>query len=253
MLKTGQTTQYNGKLDDGYYKKGVPKAYTVLASGAQSGNSNIDLVHLTASDISFTAATKTIAQVAAGLAIFKTGDIIVISGSGSNNGVYTIATGNVAAAIVVSEALVDEAAGAAVSIAKRETKSNNCVQDLRTGLMWSRYLSNAGKMGAASDGLMPWTGSPYDIFAYAAAANAAALGGFSDWRIPNMMELASLIDWSTDTADTTIFPNWNIGWIWTSHTHIYDASQAGRIYFTSVNFSIIAKTSTYWTALVRGG
>jgi hypothetical protein len=70
----------------------------------------------TASTISFTAATKTIADTAAGLLRFRTGRRIKITGSTSNNGTYTIATGDVAGSIVVSEALVDEVAGAAVSI-----------------------------------------------------------------------------------------------------------------------------------------
>lgn len=37
LLKTGQTTQYNSELDDGYYEKGVAKSYTVNTTGAQSG------------------------------------------------------------------------------------------------------------------------------------------------------------------------------------------------------------------------
>jgi len=37
---------------------------------------------------------------------------------------------------------------------KTESKSNNCVLDLRTGLMWSRYLSNT--VGPSSNGSLYW-------------------------------------------------------------------------------------------------
>ena len=69
--------------------------------------------------------------------------------------------------------------------AKTDAHSNNCVVDNRTKLMWSRYVS--ASVGPASDGKIPWTtkGSVEGIFTYVAAANAATLAGYSDWRIPN--------------------------------------------------------------------
>lgn len=73
-------------------------------------------VALTAATISFETATKKIKDSGDGLAIFETGEILVVSGSALNDGYYTIATGGVAAEIVVSEALVEEAAGASVTL-----------------------------------------------------------------------------------------------------------------------------------------
>jgi hypothetical protein len=70
----------------------------------------------TAATISFTAATKKISDSARGLKRFQTGDAILVSGSASNNGYYSIATGDVAAEIVTTEALVNEVAGASVTI-----------------------------------------------------------------------------------------------------------------------------------------
>ena len=71
----------------------------------------------TATTISFTAGTKTIADSALGLEGFPTGASITVSGSTSNDGTYTIATGGTAASIVTSEALGgDEAAGDTVTI-----------------------------------------------------------------------------------------------------------------------------------------
>jgi hypothetical protein len=70
----------------------------------------------TSTGISFTSGTKTIADTGLGLYSFKTGDIITVSGSTSNDGSYTVATGGVAASIVTSEALTTEAAGDTVTI-----------------------------------------------------------------------------------------------------------------------------------------
>ena len=43
LLKTGQTTQYGGYLDDGYYQKGLSKLYTVLTLGQYAGTTSITL------------------------------------------------------------------------------------------------------------------------------------------------------------------------------------------------------------------
>lgn len=258
LLKTGQTTPYSGELDDGYYEKGLTKAYTVLTTGSYSGTSNIDLIHLTDTSIAFAATTPgTITDSNNQLAMFKTGDVIVITGSASNNGVYNVSTGNVAGTIRTTEATLLEAAGASVSIAKREALSNNCVLDRNTGLMWVRYTSGQNaKMGAGSDGTMPWTGELYDVFQWCAAANGASLGGYSDWRIPNDMELANLRNMEAATAapDGTAFPGWATSdYVWTSTTKPSNIGYGMAVIFSSGPVRDRTKTMAYYAALVRGG
>jgi len=70
----------------------------------------------TGTGISFASGTKTIADTALGFEMFHAGDRITIAGSTSNDGTYTVATGDTAASIVVSEALVTEAAGDTVTV-----------------------------------------------------------------------------------------------------------------------------------------
>lgn len=70
----------------------------------------------TASTISFTAATKTIADSASGLKHFQAGDYIQITGSLSNNGYFTVVTGNSPASFTVAESVVNESASLAVTI-----------------------------------------------------------------------------------------------------------------------------------------
>ena len=256
LLKTGQTTQYDSELDDGHYEKGVAKSYTVMSTGDQSGTSNMDLIHKTAATISFAATTPgTIADSGNGLAMFKTGETIVISGSASNDGVYEVSTGNVAGTIRTTEATVLEAAGATVSIAKREAHSNECVLDNNTGLMWARYTSaQYATMGTGGDGKMPWTGQLYDIFQYAAAANVASLGGYADWRVPNYTEVISILNMEAPLSipDATAFPG-GMDDAWSSTSRPGDTAQ-GFVSSSGLVMNIaIAKTTAHYCALVRGG
>lgn len=262
LLATGQTTPYpvgDEELDDGHYEKGLAKKYQVLSTGSYSGTSNIDLIHFTDTDVSFADADPdTITSVGTDLdGIFASGDVIVITGDSDNNGTYTIAS--VSSKVITLDAgdeLSTEAAGDTVNIAKREALSNNCVLDQNTGLMWARYTSaQNAKMGAASDGKMPWTGELYDIFQWCAAANVAALGGYSDWRIPNDVELAGLrnMEGSDVTPDSIAFPGWPASSLWSSTTRIEVAARAMYIGFVLGSESNSLKTTVYYVALVRGG
>jgi hypothetical protein len=184
LLKTGQTTQYGGYEDDGYYEKGSAKQYTILTAGRYAGTTDITLN------------------------------------------------------------------------SKTDTHSNNCVLDLKTKLMWSRYPTDG--LGPGTDGKLPWTtnGSGEGIFAFVAAANAALLGGYSDWRIPNLFELQSLLILEQPTAppNPTAFPGWPVtNYFWTSTTLPYNTTRAITLYFAGGNVDGVAKTTNYLTALVRGG
>lgn len=139
---------------------------------------------------------------------------------------------------------------------KTETQSHNCVQDLVTGLMWARYASDeSASVGAGADGKMAWTGTDDDIFQYAAAANVAELGGHSDWRIPNLFELALLRNMEVSSAqpDGTVFPGWPADNIWSSTTRPSLTSYAMYVAFYDGNVPSSDKTLAYYAALVRGG
>lgn len=255
LLKTGQTTQYNSELDDGYYEAGFAKAYEILTAGQFSGTVNVDLIHLTNAGISFDSGTKEIRGAGLmGIFVAGGGETIVVTGSVSNDGVYTTASAD-ANKIVVNEALADEAAGATVSIAKRESHSNNCVLDLMTGLIWMRYGSySPGKMGTAGDGKMPWTGQLYDIFQYCAACNTASVGGYSDWRVANINEQASIADYGTNNSlpDTTVFPSFPNDTVWSSTT-VHDTTTWAKCYEGDYVIYLRVKTTLCYVMLVRGG
>jgi hypothetical protein len=184
LLKTGQTTQYGGYEDDGYFEKGLSKQYTVLTLGQYAGTTSITLN------------------------------------------------------------------------SKTDAHSNNCVYDRRTKLTWSRYA--AGSVGPASDGNLPWTTNVNGegVFAYAAAANAASLGEYSDWRIPNREEFFSLLNAETsyDYPNSTAFPSFPTKDVWTSTTNKINTTRAWC--FSPENELPLysnTKTLPFHCLLVRGG
>lgn len=140
---------------------------------------------------------------------------------------------------------------------KTDAKSNACVIDNNTGLMWSRTLS--GSVGPTSTGTLPWTttgsgGTAEGIFVYVAAANAAGLAGYSDWRIPNDLELLSLRDMEAGNAvpDATAFPVWAASNVWSSTTQPNVTTNAIQVSSLTGGSGGNAKTNNFLCALVRG-
>lgn len=167
-------------------------------------------------DISFTAATKIINSAAGD---FDTDALCVgrkftVAGSANNDGTYTVA-GITANNITVSEAIVDEAAGASVSFAT--------VDDL--------------------------------IWDFLDQANANAFAGHTDWRIPNRRELESLIDLGNcnPAIDATAFPSTASSHHWSSSTSPCNSASAWYVYFDNGFVGYNGKrTYKYYVRLVRG-
>ena len=92
------------------------KAYYYYELPDLNHDSSDSKTKVTGATIAFVLATGKITDSNNGLAGFLTGDKIKVTGSVSNNGTYIVATGGVAGEIVVIESLVDEDAGASVTI-----------------------------------------------------------------------------------------------------------------------------------------
>lgn len=173
LLETGETADTYHVADDGDLEKGLDVNRDVQAIAATS---NIDVPHYASDQIDFAATTPgTINDALNGLATVLTGDIIVIRGSDSNDGVYNVSTGAVAGVIRTTEATLLEAVGDFVSIAKRAALSNNVVYDWVTGLMWTRYTSDTLKVGILSDGELVWNDTALHFDLHAAAADLSMI------------------------------------------------------------------------------
>lgn len=179
VIATGQLTAY-APGDDGSTRTGTAKSYTVNNTGAYSGSTTIDVPAYAAATISFDdngAGVYSILDSANLLAQFKTGDTIFVhnAATAANCGVFTVKTGNVAGTIVVNETtIVDEAAGAVVTICKRATHSNQTAYDNNVVISgakreWMSYTSSGEKVGPTSVGTMPWYDTTYAYTVYSSA------------------------------------------------------------------------------------
>lgn len=180
-LKTGQTTAYRA-ADDGDYEKGLVKRYSVLTLGPHAGTSNLDVPSYAAATISFTA-PNTVSDSANGLAHILTGDTVVIKGSASNDGAYVVTAGGVAGSFTVTAGILNEIAARYVSLYKRASHANSAVQDLVTGLMWSRTTSSGEKVGPTSTGTLVWYDATLAFILHPLAADLQMIAASNTLRI----------------------------------------------------------------------
>jgi hypothetical protein len=93
------------------------------------------------------------------------------------------------------------------------------------------------------------------VYAYIAACNAAALGGYTDWRKPFDMELADIRDMEPNTAvpNAAAFPSWpSDDYIWSSTANPSTTSYAMVVFFTNGSVTYSTKVLPYYAALLRG-
>lgn len=88
------------------------------------------------------------------------------------------------------------------------------VTDSRTGLMWQKEYATGKTWQQA---LKYCEDSTY--------------AGYSDWRLPNKNELASLLDPGKSGAPYSNFPDMPSNWFWSSSTGVYNTSYAWRVLF----------------------
>lgn len=122
------------------------------------------------------------------------------------------------------------------------------IADHRTDLMWPRYASSAG---GAFWQQTDWN-SAIDY------CNNLDFAGYDDWRLPNVRELQSIVDYgeTNPAIDTSYFFNIMSGadYYWTSTTSDYFIPYAWIVGFRygTVDY-VMLKTNTNYLLAVRGG
>ena len=93
------------------------------------------------------------------------------------------------------------------------------VTDSSTGLMWQQSTSHTN--------LLPWT-------AALSYCEDLTLAGYTDWRLPNMKELRTIVDHKTynPAIDTEYFPDTMLSDYWSSTSRAISPSFAWGISFT---------------------
>lgn len=151
-----------------------------------------------------------------------------------------------------------------------------CTRDNVTGLTWevkttsglrsnahtytwysTDPTSNGGTAGTANGGTCSG-GSGCDTQKFVADVNAAALCGYTDWRLPTRKELQSLVDYSLSgtgpaTIDATYFPNTQANRYWSAGNYAADPASAWNVNFVIGGSNYDDKTDVNYVRLVRGG
>jgi hypothetical protein len=103
------------------------------------------------------------------------------------------------------------------------------ITDNTTGLMWEKLIDDPDN---SSIHAVTRTGNWDDAFARIAALNAMTFAGFNDWRLPNVSELQSLVNYGTHPAIDPAFNN--------PETHSFTAfgppSQPTPAYWSSTTY-----------------
>jgi hypothetical protein len=127
-----------------------------------------------------------------------TGLPIILNISGSRIMIYTAPAHVLKTGQTISYATGDDGeyeAGATLPVPRFTVQvDTNCVTDNLTGLIWARN-ANLGGNTAWSVGGTCTLANAYNIITNASGpVNGASYGGYTDWRMPNRLELVSLAD-----------------------------------------------------------
>ena len=129
---------------------------------------------------------------------------------------------------------------------------NGTVTDTRTGLMWKQCAE--GLSGASCQ-----TGSA-QTFTWANAlahAEASSFANYSDWRLPNVKELSSLVEDCRErpAINTHFFPNTVDGgsgfWSGSPHAHADGSGRAWLLMFSNGGVYNDHRTNSHRVRLVR--
>ena len=119
------------------------------------------------------------------------------------------------------------------------SKNGNIVTDNSTGLQWQDN---------ATGSTMTWTAA-IDY------CETLTLDTYSDWRLPNINELTSIVDDTkvNPSIDTSVFQNTASSLYWSSTTYAGGSGNAWYVYFGSGNQDYDDKTLGYGVRCVRAG
>jgi hypothetical protein len=135
-----------------------------------------------------------------------------------------------------------------------------CVKDNITGLMWEGKPASGlrGNPELDPNGTYTnYTGNQINTNAqgYVNAVNAAGLCGYTDWRLPTVSELQSIVDYGVASPGPTIDGNWfpnTKAFYWTSSPYVGNSVSAWGVNFYSGGVHNGNRSSSYgYVRLVR--
>jgi len=256
-LKTGQTVSY-ATGDDGDLELGNAKSYTVLTTGQYSGTSNITINgktnalsnncvqdNRTGKMWARYVSQSDIGPAANGLLFWEQWTLA------ANSCTFNAAAKTITAAAGTPYNVNALCIGRKITISG--TTNNNGVVTVAnistTVITVTEDLVNEGPVAATFATLADL------IWDALAQANANSLGGYTDWRIPNYYELASIVNVgnSFPAIDTAVFPSTATTYHWTSSTEPCSTAVAFPVNFNCGSiYGSVKQVYKYYIRFVRG-
>lgn len=136
--------------------------------------------------------------------------------------------------------------GATLRYATSTIDTNVVVVDENTGLEWEQ------KTSGNKDTTYTWENA--QIYCEDQIGTSGTYAGQSDWRLPNIKELISIVNYKnvSPAIDTTYFPNTVSNYYWSSTTYKYTTSVAWYVDFFDGNVVDRIKTYGSYVRCVRG-
>lgn len=126
------------------------------------------------------------------------------------------------------------------------------VTDKETGLMWQQC--SLGLSGASCATGMAATYTWKAALEAAQTANSGAAFGFTDWRLPSIAELRTLVEngCHSPSINTTIFPATASNYYWSASPFAGNDASVWVVYFFYGDELTFDKGSAFYVRLVRG-
>jgi hypothetical protein len=120
-----------------------------------------------------------------------------------------------------------------------------------TGLMWNRCAEGQTWGGSTCTGsatALTWAEA-------LAQARDSSFAGHTDWRLPNIKELESIVESCgfSPSINTTLFPTTPVSVFWSGSSYVPNPPSAWGVYFFNGDTGAGYKTNDYYVRLVRGG
>ncbi len=131
--------------------------------------------------------------------------------------------------------------------------NDGTVTDSKTGLMWKKCLEGPLDAGDCSgtDTTFTWQ----QALQQPGVVNTSGFAGYTDWRLPNIKELRSIVEeqCSSPAINATFFPNTPSSSVWSGSPFAFNSAYAWSVNFAGGNSRAYDRGDSYAVRLVRGG
>lgn len=157
--------------------------------------------------------------------------------------------------LVNAQQICDETIPASTPTDRFVDNMDGTVSDKQTGLMWAKCSGGQTRENNTCIGM--WSNIRLYTWLQALdiAENSATLGGYTDWRVPNVKELASLIEdrCYNPSINLEVFPNTASQPYWTSSAKLANKAYMVNFEFGGVSDGVYFNNNAYnkWLRIVR--